>query len=84
MRIADMNWKQIEEYLTDEDRCILPMGSTEQHGGLSLCVDAILAERIAGAAAEPLAVPVYPVMPFGCCPYFPLFPERCPYGSKRC
>ena len=74
MRIADMNWKQIEEYLTDEDRCILPMGSTEQHGGLSLCVDAILAERIAVEAAEPLAVPVYPVMPFGCCPYFSAFP----------
>ena len=74
MRIADLNWKQIEEYLKDEDRCVLPMGSTEQHAGLSLCVDAILAERVAAEAAEPLGVPVYPVMPYGCSPYFSAYP----------
>jgi len=74
MRIADLNWTQIEEYLKDEDRCVLPMGSTEQHAGLSLCVDAILAERVAAEAAEPLGVPVYPVMPFGCSPYFSAYP----------
>jgi creatinine amidohydrolase len=69
-----MNWKHIEECLKDEDRCVLPMGSTEQHAGLSLCVDAILAERVAVEAAEPLGVPVYPVMPFGCSPYFSSYP----------
>jgi len=74
MRIADMNWMQVESYLTADDRCVLPIGSTEQHGGLSLCVDAILAERIAIQAADPLGVPVYPVMPFGCSPYFSAFP----------
>ena len=74
MRIADMNWKQIEEYIKTDDRCVLPIGSTEQHGALSLCVDAILAERIAIEAAEALGVPVYPVMPFGCAPYFSAFP----------
>ncbi len=70
MRISDMHWKQVEEYLEADNRCVLPIGSTEQHGRLSLCVDAILAERIALEAAEPLGVPVYPVMPFGCAPYF--------------
>jgi len=74
MRIADMNWSKIEEYLRTDDRCVLPIGSTEQHGVLSLCVDVILAERIAIEAAEPLGVPVYPVMPFGCAPYFSAFP----------
>ncbi len=74
MRIADMNWMQIEAYLVADDRCILPIGSTEQHGALSLCVDAILAERVANEAAEPVGVPVYPVMPFGCSPYFSAFP----------
>lgn len=74
MRICEMNWKQVEEYLETDDRCVLPIGSTEQHGRLSLCVDAILAERIAIEAAEPLGVPVYPVMPFGCAPYFSAFP----------
>lgn len=74
MRIADMNWMQVEEYLKTDDRCVLPIGSTEQHGFLSLCTDAILAERIAIEAAEPLGVPVYPAMPFGCAPYFSAFP----------
>ncbi|UCG87774.1 MAG: creatininase family protein [Gemmatimonadota bacterium] len=73
MRIADMNWMQIEEYLKADDRCVLPTGSTEQHACLSLCVDAILAERVAVEAAEPLGVPVYPAMPFGCSPYFSYF-----------
>ena len=74
MRIADMSWQQVEEYLKTDDRCVLPIGSTEQHGVLSLCVDATLAERIANEAAEPLGLPVYPVMPFGCAPYFSAFP----------
>src|SRR5215212_7179033 len=74
MRIADMNWMQVEAYLAADDRCVLPIGSTEQHAQLSLCVDAILAERVAVEAAEPLGVPVYPVMPFGLAPYFTAFP----------
>jgi creatinine amidohydrolase len=37
-------------------------------------VDAILAERVAVEAAEPLGVPVYPAMPFGLAPYFAEFP----------
>ncbi len=74
MRIADMNWQQIEKYLETDDRCVLPIGSTEQHGFLSLCTDAILAERIAIEAADPLGIPVYPAMPFGCAPYFKAFP----------
>jgi len=74
MHIAEMNWMQVEAYLADADRCVVPIGSTEQHGPLSLCVDAILAERVAAEAAEPLGIPVYPVVPFGCAPYFSAFP----------
>lgn len=74
MRIADSNWRDIEAYLAHDDRCVLPFGSTEQHAGLSLCVDAILAERVSVEAAEPLGVPVFPAMPFGLAPYFAQFP----------
>lgn len=74
MRIADMNWGQVEAYLTTDDRCVLPIGSVEQHAGLSLCVDMILAERVAVEAAEPLGVPVYPAMPFGITPGFLAYP----------
>lgn len=74
MKIADMNWMQVEAYLRSDDRCILPIGSTEQHAYLSLAVDLILAERVSTEAAEPLGVPVFPVMPYGCAPYFAAYP----------
>lgn len=69
-----MNWKDVEVQLERDKRCVWPIGSTEQHAQLSLCVDAILAERVALEAAEPLGVPVFPVMPFGLAPYFTAFP----------
>ena len=74
MHIKDMNWMQVEAYLKREDRCILPIGSTEQHGYLSLGVDLILAERVALEAAQPLGVAVFPVMPYGVAPYFASYP----------
>jgi len=37
---------------------------------LSLATDAILAERVAAEAAEPLGVPVFPVLSYGLTPYF--------------
>jgi creatinine amidohydrolase len=74
VRVFDANWMQIEEYLGRDDRIVLPAGSTEQHGYLSLGTDAILAERVAAEAAQPLGVPVLPVLPFGMAPYFAAFP----------
>lgn len=74
MKISESNWSQVETYLKRDDRVILPLGSTEQHGGLSLSVDSILAEKVALDAAEPLAIPVFPVVPYGITPYFLDYP----------
>ncbi|MDE2449062.1 MAG: creatininase family protein [Gammaproteobacteria bacterium] len=74
MKIRDMNWSQVENYLRKDDRAVLPIGSTEQHAQLSLCVDYILSERVAVEAAEPLQVPVFPGLPYGVTPYFMGFP----------
>ncbi len=74
MRIAEMTWMQVEAYLQEDARCVIPLGSTEQHAYLSLSVDAILAERVAVEAAEPLGVPVFPAVPYGLTPYFMGFP----------
>jgi creatinine amidohydrolase len=74
MKIAETHWRQIEDYLKTDDRCILPLGSTEQHAGLSLSVDSILSERVALEAAEPLGVPVFPVVSYGLTPYFMAYP----------
>jgi len=69
-----MNWRDVEQQLTRDKRCVWPIGSTEQHAQLSLCVDAILAEKVSVEAAKPLDIPVFPVMPFGLAPYFSAFP----------
>ncbi|WP_460450225.1 creatininase family protein [Alsobacter sp. SYSU BS001988] len=74
MKITDMNWMQVEERVKRDDRCVVPLGSTEQHAYLSLSVDSILSERVATEAAEPLGVPVFPVQPYGLTPYFMAFP----------
>jgi len=74
MRIADMNWMQVEERLKTEDRAVLPLGCTEQHAYLSLATDSLLAERVAVEAAEPLGVPVFPVMSYGITPTFMAYP----------
>lgn len=74
MRISDMNWMQVEAYLKSDDRCVLPLGCTEQHAYLSLSVDSISAERMALETAEPENVPVFPVVPYGITPYFTGYP----------
>ncbi|MEP2919251.1 creatininase family protein [Sulfitobacter sp.] len=74
MTVANMNWRDVEAAAKRDPRCILPIGSTEQHAQLSLCVDMILAEKVATDAAAPLGVPVFPVMPYGLAPYFNEFP----------
>src|SRR5918912_1193525 len=74
MRIRDLNWMQLEAYLERDDRVALPVGSTEQHAYLSLATDSILAERLAVEAAEPLGIPVLPVLPYGIAPGFGAFP----------
>jgi len=74
MRISEMNWMMVEEYLKSDDRAVFPLGCTEQHAYLSLSVDSILAERLAVEAADPLGVPVFPVFAYGITPYFRAFP----------
>lgn len=74
MKISDMNWMQVEQNLAKESRVVVPMGSIEQHGYLRLAVDAILAERVAVEAAEPLSVPVFPAVSYGITPYFRRYP----------
>jgi creatinine amidohydrolase len=69
-----MNWSQVEGYLERDDRAVLPLGSTEQHAGLSLSVDSILAEKVALDAAEPLGIPVFPPVNYGLTPYFLAYP----------
>lgn len=74
MRIESLNWMQVEERLRHDDRCVLPLGCTEQHAYLSLATDSILAGKVAEEAATPLGVPVFPVLPYGLTPSFTAYP----------
>ena len=74
MRIGDRNWMQIEQYLKHDDRAVLPLGCTEQHAYLSLSVDSILSEHVALDAAEPMGIPVFPVVPYGPTASFMAYP----------
>ena len=81
MKISEMNWIQVEEYLKSDDRAVVPLGCTEQHAYLSLSVDSILAERVASKPPRPLGVPVFPVSAYGITPYFMAYPGTM---SLRC
>jgi creatinine amidohydrolase len=74
MKVSETNWMQLADYLKKDDRAIVPLGSTEQHSYLSLATDAVLAERVALEAADPLGVPVFPALAYGITPYFLAFP----------
>ena len=74
MKIEEMNWEMVEALVRKEKRAVLPLGSTEQHCRLSLGTDMILSRKVSLDAAEPLEVPVYPVLPYGVTPYFREFP----------
>jgi creatinine amidohydrolase len=74
LNIETQNWMQVEEYLRNDDRLVVPLGSVEQHAYLSLGVDRILSQRVAEEAAEPLGVLVMPSLPYGLTPYFAAYP----------
>ncbi|GHF76622.1 creatininase family protein [Deinococcus ficus] len=74
MRVQDMNWQMVEAYLQRDDRCVLPLGCTEQHATLSLATDSILAGRLSEEVAGPLGIPVFPTLPYGITPSFMAYP----------
>jgi creatinine amidohydrolase len=74
MRIEELNWMDVEEYLKHEDRLILVLGATEQHGYLSLCSDTKIPQALADAASQKCGVLVAPSLNFGISPYFLTYP----------
>ncbi len=74
MKFSSLNWMDVEKYLKTDNRCVFPIGSTEQHAYLSLSTDSILAEKISLDAAEPLNIPVLPVLNYGYTPSFMDYP----------
>lgn len=74
MRIEQLNWMDVENYLKTDDRLILVTGATEQHGYLSLLTDIKIPLALADAASQKTDVLVAPPLNFGCSPYFLSYP----------
>lgn len=74
MHFSERSWMQVEEYLKKDDRVILVLGASEQHGYLSLLTDSKIPLALAEAAAEKSGVLVAPPLNFGCSPYFLAYP----------
>ena len=52
MRLEDLNWMDVENYLAHDDRLMLVVGACEQHGYLSLQSDTRIPEVMAAEAAR--------------------------------
>ena len=64
--LAEMTWEQVEEYLKHDDRLILVIGSTEQHGRhLTFATDAMVPYAIGRRASEATGVIVAPPLNYG-------------------
>jgi creatinine amidohydrolase len=74
MHFSDLNWMQVEEYLKNDDRLMLVIGSTEQHAYLSLLTDTKIPLALAEAAGKKTGVLIAPPVSFGCSPYFLAYP----------
>ena len=74
MRLEELNWMDVESYLAEEDRIILVLGATEQHGYLSLLTDVKIPLALSDAASASTGVLVAPPLNFGVSPYFATYP----------
>lgn len=74
MRLQDLNWMDVEEYLQHDNRIILITGATEQHAYLSLMTDILIPSRIAEGVAKRENVLIAPPLNFGISYYFGEYP----------
>lgn len=74
MRLDELNWFDVEQYLKNDDRLIFVLGACEQHGYLSLLSDVRTPMALADAASQQTGVPVAPPVNYGISPYFLAYP----------
>ena len=68
-------WQEVEQYLTQSQSIIIPIGSTEQHGPTGLIgTDAICAEKIAKGVGEETQAMVAPTINVGMALHHTAFP----------
>ena len=66
MRLGDMTWQEVRDYLATRDALIVPIGTCEQHGAhLPLATDTLIAEAFAERIADETGVAVAPTLAYG-------------------
>lgn len=74
MNLGEMNWMEVEQYLKSDNRVMVILGATEQHGYIELDADIKIPQRLAEAASAQTGVLVTPPLFFGCSSYFVDYP----------
>lgn len=74
MRLEELNWMDVEDYLKTDDRIMVILGACEQHAYLSLLTDVKIPMAIADAVSQETGVLVTPPVNFGVSPYFLDYP----------
>ena len=74
MRIEELNWFDVEQYLHSDDRLMWVLGACEQHAYLSLLTDVRVPLALADMASQQTGVLVAPPLNFGSSPYFLAYP----------
>lgn len=68
--LQENSWRDVERYLEADDRIVVPVGSTEQHGAFApLGTDTYVAAAVAEAAGAAAGVLVAPPLWFGWSPH---------------
>jgi creatinine amidohydrolase len=65
MLLENMSWKMVEDYLKHDDRMVLVLGATEEHGPNTVATDTQCPWEIARLACEKKRVILAPALPFG-------------------
>ena len=74
MRLEDMSWFQVRDYLAGDDRIIVPVGACEEHAYLSVFTDTRTVYQAATEAAARETIITAPPIPFGFSEMFLRFP----------
>lgn len=74
MQLGDLTWMEVEQNLKKENRLMVVLGATEQHGYINLMADVKIPLAIAEAASQQTGVLVAPPLNFGCSSYFTDYP----------
>lgn len=66
MKLEELTWKEVEEYLKTDKRLIVPIGTCEQHGlHLPLNTDTLVADKLAEYLSQETGILVSPTLNYG-------------------